>query len=69
MNHAAPVDINQRFQHLPHQRNSRARIKFLRVAIPVDGEPVHKLHHQIGEPRTGNAAIDQPRHLRMVQAG
>ena len=39
------------------------------VAIAIHGEAVNELHHQIGKPRFGDAAVDQARDFRVFQAG
>src|SRR4051812_49604399 len=41
----------------------------MRFRISVDGLPFHVFHDEVGKPVAGAAAIEEPRNVRMIEAG
>ena len=69
MDHVPAMHVGQRLQNLAHQGDAAARVELMGIAEAVDGQAADEFHHQIGQAGLGDAAIDQARDLRMIQAG
>ena len=69
VHHEVAVRMVDRLAHAQEQAQAGRRVQALHVAVLVDGQPVHELHHEVGHTLGVAAPVEQPGDVRVAQPG
>ena len=69
MDDQIPVRVGHRAAHDQEHAQPIGERQLVPVAVAVDGLALDELHHDVGRAVVGRAAVEEPRDVRMLEAG
>ena len=68
MHHQVPVRVMHGVAHVAEESETLLDREPVRIAVAVHRDAVHVLHHEIRQPRFGDAGVEETRDVRVVEA-